>query len=59
MGHQIGIHSRALLEFDAFPEPLKTDVADRIAAYPSAPDFFVRRLAEGVATIAAAFAPSR
>lgn len=57
VGHQIGIHPRALLEFDALPEPLRTEVADRIAAYPSPRDFFVRRVAEGVATIAAAFAP--
>lgn len=57
VGHQIGIHPRALLEFDALPEPLRAEVADRIAAYPSPRDFFVRRVAEGVATIVAAFAP--
>lgn len=57
VGHQIGIHPRALLELDVLPEPLRTEVAERIAAYPSPRDFFVRRVAEGVATIAAAFAP--
>ena len=53
----IGIHPRALAEFDTLPEPLKTEVARRTAAYPSPRDFFVQRVAEGVSTIAAAFAP--
>ena len=57
VGHQIGIHPRALLEFDELPEALRTEVADRIAAYPSPRDFFIQRVTEGVATIAAAFAP--
>lgn len=57
VGNQIGIHPRALLEFAALPEPLRAEVADRIAAYPSPREFFIRRVAEGVATIAAAFAP--
>ncbi|WP_137843763.1 phosphoenolpyruvate synthase [Microbacterium sp. 2FI] len=53
----IGIHPRALAEFDTLPEPLRTDVAERTRAYSSPRDFFVQRVAEGVATIAAAFAP--
>ncbi len=57
VGHQIGIHPRALLEGDALDEPLRSEIADRVAAYASPRDFFVRRVAEGVATIAAAFAP--
>lgn len=53
----IGIHPRALAEFDSLAEPLKSEVAQRTAAYPSPRDFFVQRVAEGVSTIAAAFAP--
>ncbi|GAA1974013.1 phosphoenolpyruvate synthase [Microbacterium pumilum] len=53
----IGIHPRALAEFDTLPEPLKSEVARRTAAYPSPREFFVQRVAEGVSTIAAAFAP--
>ena len=53
----VGIHPRALAEFDTLPEPLKTEVAQRTAAYPSPRDYFVQRVAEGVSTIAAAFAP--
>ena len=57
INRQIGIHPRALLEHDALPEPLRSEVDERIAAYPSAREFFVRRVAEGVSTIAAAFDP--
>ena len=32
-------------------------MAEAVAAYPSPRDFFVTRVAEGVATLAAAFAP--
>jgi pyruvate,water dikinase len=53
----VGIHPRALAEFDTLPEALKTEVAQRTAAYASPRDYFVQRVAEGVSTIAAAFAP--
>src|SRR5690606_13659603 len=57
INRQIGIHPRALLEAGSLPAELKREVADRIAAYPSPRDYFVRRVAEGVSMIAAAFAP--
>ena len=57
INRQIGIHPKALLEFDTLPEPLKAEVAEAVAAYPSPRDYFVTRVAEGVATLAAAFAP--
>jgi pyruvate,water dikinase len=57
INRQIGIHPRALLEFDTLPDELKQQVATRIAAYPSARDYFVERVAEGVSMLAAAFAP--
>ena len=57
VGHQIGIHPRALLELDALPDDLRAEVTARIAAYPSPREFFIRRVVEGVATIAAAFDP--
>ncbi|MCX8098216.1 MAG: phosphoenolpyruvate synthase [Casimicrobiaceae bacterium] len=57
INRQIGVHPKALLEFDRLPEALRERIAERIAGYPTPRDFFVRRLAEGVATIAAAFFP--
>jgi pyruvate,water dikinase len=57
INRQIGIHPKALLELDQLEEPLKGQVAEAVAAYASPRDFFVTRVAEGVATLAAAFAP--
>ena len=57
INRQIGIHPKALLNLDQLKEPLKGQVAEAVAAYPSPRDFFVTRVAEGVATLAAAFAP--
>ena len=57
INRQIGIHPKALLEFDELDQPLKDQVAERIAAYDSPREFFVQRVAEGVSMIAAAFAP--
>ena len=54
---QIGIHPQALLAFDEQPEDIKRQIAPIIAAYEDPVEYFVQRLAEGVATIAAAFAP--
>ena len=57
IGHSIGVHPRALLEFDRLPEALRERVRERIAGYGSPESFFVEKLVEGVATIAAAFHP--
>jgi pyruvate,water dikinase len=58
INNMIGIHPKALLEYDQLPAELKAEIAPRIAAYPSPREFYVMRLAEGIATLAAAFAPS-
>ncbi|MBK6657610.1 MAG: phosphoenolpyruvate synthase [Proteobacteria bacterium] len=57
INRMIGIHPRALLEFDTLPADLKNTIAPLIAAYPSPREYFVSRLIEGIATIGAAFAP--
>ena len=57
INRQIGIHPKALLNFDLLDTPLREQIAEAIAAYPTPRDFFVQRVAEGVATLAAAFAP--
>jgi pyruvate, water dikinase len=58
INNQIGIHPKALLELPQLDEPLRSQISDAVAAYQTPRDFFVRRVAEGVATIAAAFAPN-
>ena len=57
INRQIGIHPRALLELDDQEPELKAEIESLIAAYDSPRDFFVKRVAEGVSMLAAAFAP--
>lgn len=53
----IGIHPRALLEYAQLDATLQKQIAPLIAGYQTPSDFYVQRLAEGVAMIAAAFYP--
>ena len=57
INRQIGIHPKALLDFDILENPLRRQIAEATAAYPSPREFFVQRVAEGVSMLAAAFAP--
>ncbi len=57
INRMIGIHPKALLDYDQLPADLKSAIDPQIAAYASPRDFFVTRLTEGIATIGAAFAP--
>ncbi|HET7370330.1 MAG TPA: phosphoenolpyruvate synthase, partial [Gammaproteobacteria bacterium] len=57
INHMIGVHPKALFDFDKLEPDLKAQVAERIAGYTDPVSFYVDRLAEGIATIAAAFAP--
>src|ERR1700686_3506710 len=53
----IGIHPRALLEFASLQPVLQATIRQHIGPGVDPVEFFVDRLAEGVATIACAFAP--
>ncbi len=57
IGNSIGVHPQALLDFDSLDGDLKTQISERVAGYESPTAFFVKKLAEGVSTIAAAFWP--
>ena len=57
INRMIGIHPKALLEFDSLPEDLKRAIALIIAPYGSPRNFFIQRLIEGISTIGAAFSP--
>ncbi len=54
----IAVHPKALLEYDKQDAETKRLIDERIAGYASPVDFYVDRLAEGIATITAAFAPN-
>jgi pyruvate,water dikinase len=57
INRNVGVHPKALLDFDRLPGELKREVETRIAGYESPTAFYVEKIAEGVATIAAAFHP--
>ncbi|TFC93086.1 MULTISPECIES: phosphoenolpyruvate synthase [Cryobacterium] len=57
INRQIGIHPKALLNLADQPAAVAREINTRIAAYGSPRDYYIKRLAEGVSTIAAAFAP--
>jgi len=59
IARNVGVHPRAVLEFDAQPSELKKQITDRIAGYAGPVEFYVGKITEGVAMIAAAFWPKK
>ncbi|MEZ8381706.1 phosphoenolpyruvate synthase [Vibrio splendidus] len=55
----IGIHPKALLNFDEQTDEIKAEINQRIRGYKDPIDFYVSKLTEGIATIASAFWPKR
>ncbi|MEW8022907.1 MAG: phosphoenolpyruvate synthase [Candidatus Thiodiazotropha sp.] len=51
----IGVHPRALMEFDSLPSDIKAKVQKQVDGYPAPVDFYVEKLVEGISTLAAAF----
>ncbi len=59
INRMIGVHPKALLNFDALPKEVKETVEKRISGYASPVDFYIDKLVEGISTLAAAFYPKR
>jgi len=57
INRMIGVHPNALLDYDKLDDDTREAINEQMAGYPDPITFFVDKLAEGVATIAAAFAP--
>jgi pyruvate, water dikinase len=57
INRMIGVHPRALLEYDSQSAELKDAITRQIAGYSDPVGFYVDKLVEGIAQIAAAFAP--
>jgi len=55
----IGVHPKALINFDSQSEDLKDEIRDYMAGYANPVEFYVAKLTEGIATLAAAYAPER
>ena len=58
IARQIGIHPRALLEYGRQSAEIRAKIDEMSAGYADPVSFYVDRLAEGIATLTAAFAPN-
>ena len=60
INRMIGVHPRALLEFDSLnDEDLKATIRDQMAGYADPVSFYVDKLVEGISTLASAFSPEK
>lgn len=57
INNMIGIHPKAILNMDAMPKSIQATIKSRSRGYATPKQFYVDKVAEGVATIAAAFYP--
>lgn len=55
--NRVGLHPNAALEYAALPADLRADMDVKCAGYGDPVSFYVDKIAEGVATLAAAFWP--
>jgi len=57
INRMIGVHPSALLDYDKISAETRADIDLQMSGYDGPVSFFVDKLAEGISTIAAAFAP--
>lgn len=57
INNMVGIHPKAILNIDAMPVEIQTTIKHRARGYESPKQFYIDKVTEGVATIAAAFYP--
>jgi pyruvate,water dikinase len=57
INRMIGIHPKALIEFDQQPDDIKQAIRMQIAGYKDPVSFYIDKLTEGISTLAAAFHP--
>lgn len=55
----IGIHPKALLNYDQQSVEIKAEIDKRIIGYANPVEFYIEKLTEGISTLAAAFWPQR
>ncbi len=59
INRMIGVHPKALLNFDSLPKEVRQTVERRVSGYAGPVEFYIEKLVEGIATIAAAFYPKK
>ena len=58
INNMIGIHPKAILNYKAMPSDVQKSIDHRSRGYANPVQFYIDKVAEGVATIAAAFYPN-
>ena len=59
INRMIGVHPKALLNYESLPPEIRTTVERRFAGYSDPVEFYVEKLVEGISTLAAAFSPKK
>ncbi len=59
INRMIGVHPKALLNFDQQSDELKDEINDMMAGYESPVEFYIQKLVEGISSIGAAFSPKK
>jgi len=59
INRMIGVHPKALLNFDKQTAELQATISEMIAGYADPVEFYIAKLTEGIATLACAFAPQK
>ncbi len=59
INRMIGVHPKALLNYDSLPPDIRDSVDKRVAGYNDPVGFYVEKLVEGISTLAAAFWPKK
>jgi pyruvate,water dikinase len=54
----IGVHPKAILNYEAMPNDIKSVIDHKSKGYKNPKDFYISKVAEGVATIGSAFYPN-
>ncbi len=59
INRMIGVHPKALLEFERLPADVKKQVSEQMRGYAEPREFFIKKLSEGISTLGAAFYPKK
>ncbi|NRA71655.1 MAG: phosphoenolpyruvate synthase [Gammaproteobacteria bacterium] len=59
INRMIGIHPKALINFDDQDERTQREITEMMAGYSSPIEFYVAKLTEGISTLACAFSPEK
>lgn len=57
ISNTIGVHPKALLNYDSMPIDVRAKIDERVAGYDDPVQFYIDKIVEGVATLGAAFSP--